>query len=62
MAVDYASGSIATEFKTATIYHPTLFGSDSFSQELTDMISGGYVLDGMFVSGSMNVAFLHQKK
>jgi len=68
MSITFQTGSYdaASDFTTATISNATLNGAGSFSEELTDLISGGYILDGMTVSntggsGSMYIAFLHAK-
>ena len=62
MSVTYNTGSVAKfNLKTATIENATLVGAGSFSEELTNTISGGYELDGIVASGSY-IAFLHLKQ
>ena len=63
MTVTLQTGSYAAaaEYTTAAIENATLVGPGSFSEELSNMLAGGYILDGMTVSGSAHVAVLHKK-
>jgi len=63
MTVTIQTGSYAAaaDFVTATISNSTLVGAGSFSEEITDMMAGGYILDGITSDGTDWVAVLHKK-
>ena len=61
MAVTFQSGSIATEFMTATVSNNTLTGAGGFSVEVANLLAEGWKVQGMFSDTTNYVAYLTKK-
>ncbi len=64
MAITYQTGSYvaAANFTTATVSNTTLVGAGSFSEEVTNLLAGGFAIGQLLSDGTNYVAVMIQKK